>query len=78
MQWAVQENAWGHGPRPQHTAPRHAPVELPDGPESADVAPAAGQNGEVVGVQGEEEAFRGEFRLRERRLISIWKSHIIS
>lgn len=49
----------------------HIPVELPDGPEPADVAAAARQDGEVVGVQGQKEAFRGEFRLRKRRLVSI-------
>lgn len=49
----------------------HVPVQLPDGPEPADVAAAARQDRQVVGVQGEEEAFRGELRLRKRRLISI-------
>lgn len=49
----------------------HVPIELPDGPESADIATAAGQNREVVGVQGEKEAFRREFRLRKGRLISV-------
>lgn len=49
----------------------HIPIELPDGPESADIATATRQNREVVGVQGEKEAFCREFRLRKWRLISI-------
>lgn len=47
------------------------PVELPDGAQAADVAAAAGQDGQVVGVQGEEETFRGELRLRKQRLIPV-------
>ena len=43
------------------------PVELADGPETTYIAPAGGQDGEVVGVQRQEEALRGELGLRERR-----------
>lgn len=49
----------------------HIPVELPDGPESADVATATWQNREVVGVQGKKKAFCREFGLRKWRLVSI-------
>lgn len=62
----VTQAASGHGSR-------HIPIKLPDGPESADIATATGQNGEVVRVQGKKEAFCREFRLRKRRLIAIWE-----
>lgn len=62
----VTQAASGHGFR-------DIPIKLPDGPESADIATATGQNGEVVRVQGQKEAFCREFRLRKRRLIAIWE-----
>lgn len=39
------------------------PVQFTDGSQPADVAPAAGQDGQVVGVQREEEALGGELGL---------------
>lgn len=41
------------------------PVQFTDGSQPADVAPAAGQDGQVVGVQREEEALGGELGFRE-------------
>lgn len=50
------------------------PVEFPDGAQPADVATAAGQDGQVMRVQGEEETFRWELRLRKRRRVPVWKT----
>ena len=50
---------------------RYIPIELPDGPQSTDIATAAWQNGEVVGMQGKKKAFCRKFRLRKWRLVSI-------
>lgn len=41
------------------------PVQFADSSQPADVAPAAGQDGQMVGVQREEEALSGELGLRE-------------
>lgn len=41
------------------------PVQFTDGSQPADVSPAAGQDGQVVSVQREEETFCGELGLRE-------------
>lgn len=49
----------------------NSPVELPDGPQPADVPAAAGQDGQVVRVQGEEETFRWEFGLRKQRRVPV-------
>lgn len=65
---------WEH---PQPAPAQCPPVELPDGPQSADVPTAAGQDGQVVGVQGEEETFRWEFRLRKQRRIPVWKTQTV-
>lgn len=53
--------------------PQSRPVELPDGAQPADVAAAAGQDGQVMGLQRQEEAFRGELGLRKKRWIPVWK-----
>lgn len=44
---------------------QYVPVEFTDSPQPADVAPAAGQDGQVVGVQCQEETLCGEFGFRE-------------
>ena len=41
----------------------YVPVELADGPQAAYIAPAAGEDGQVVGVQRQEEALGGELGL---------------
>lgn len=41
------------------------PVEFTDGPQPADVAPAARQDGQMVGVQRQEETLGGELGLWE-------------
>lgn len=56
----------------------HSPIELPDGPESADIATATWQNRQVVSVQGKKEAFCREFRLRKWRLIDQMMSTSLS
>ena len=40
---------------------RYIPIELPDGPQSTDIATAAWQNGEVVGMQGKKKHSVGNF-----------------
>lgn len=41
------------------------PVQFTNGSQPADVAPAAGQDGQMVGVQRQEETFSGELGFRE-------------
>lgn len=48
-----------------HSVPLRVPVQFTDGSQPANVAPAAGQDGQMVGVQREEEALGGELGLRE-------------
>lgn len=53
------------------------PVQFTDGSQPADVAPAAGQDGQVVGVQREEEALGGELGLRELGRVFICEPNSI-
>lgn len=61
----------GHGQFGCVCAYVFVPVQFADGSQPADVAPAAGQDGQVVGVQREEEALGRELGLRELGRIFI-------